>query len=75
MRTIALRLDPETRRKLEILAQATGYQRELLVAEAVRRFVDAELETLSALQQEAAKAAADSGKDAPPLPERWNLIV
>jgi predicted transcriptional regulator len=74
MRTIALRLDPETRRKLEILAQATGCRRELLVAEAVRRFVDAELETLAALQKETGEKTGPDD-DTPPPPERWNLIV
>lgn len=53
MKTIALRLDPETRKKLELLAEATGCSRERLVAEAVQRFVEAELEALAAILREA----------------------
>jgi predicted transcriptional regulator len=44
--TIALRLDPETREKLDLLAEASGYSPATLVAEAVRRFVDFELAAL-----------------------------
>lgn len=76
MRTIALRLDADTRRKLEIIAQATGCQHELLVAEAVRRFVDAELAALLAMQENASQApSATSSEKARPLPENWKIIV
>ena len=67
--TIALRLDPETREKLDLLSEATGYAPATLVAEAVRRFVDLELTAMLAAREE------QEGDEKPPLPERWNLIV
>lgn len=76
LRTIALRLDPETRQKLDAIAEATGYRHELLVAEAVRRFVDAELAAMALLQS--AGAQAETGgkeEEQPPLPENWKIIV
>lgn len=73
MQTIALRLDPDTRYKLEQLAHATGLARSTIVAEAVRRFVDAELAALIALGEELPMPEADD--EQPALPERWNLIV
>ncbi len=72
MYTIALRLDPETRYKLEQLARATGRTRASLVAEAVGRFVDAELTRLVA---EGKKEQPDQDGNSPDTPERWNLIV
>ncbi|MDL2207786.1 hypothetical protein LJB82_03585 [Desulfovibrio sp. OttesenSCG-928-M16] len=78
MRTIALKLDPETRRKLELLAEITGYQRELLVAEAVRRFVEVELEAVVAIQaaeRDREQADPSAKPKAPPLPENWKIIV
>lgn len=78
MMTIALRLDPETRHKLELLAEATGYSRATLVAEAVRRFVDTELALLMTLQDqtEGATPSMDEAKEESQGPiERWNLIV
>ena len=73
--TIALRLAPETRHKLEELARVTGYTRSSLVAEAVRRFVDAEIAALVAggkvfLTED---TPADEQEKAPA--ERWNIIV
>jgi predicted transcriptional regulator len=70
--TIALRLDPETREKLDFLAEASGYSPATLVAEAVRRFVDVELAALAAAQAE--QAEKGEGGAAAPV-ERWNLIV
>lgn len=67
--TIALRLDPETRQKLDLLAEATGYSPATLVAEAVRRFVDLELAALAAARKKG------TAGDEPPPPERWNLII
>lgn len=72
MITIALRLDPETRQKLEALAEATGWRRADLVAEAVRRFVDAEYAALLALQAETAKPGDD---EAPPRLRPWKITV
>jgi len=69
--TIALRLDPETRKKLDLLAEASGYSSATLVAEAVRRLVDFELAALAAAQAEQAK---NSDNDAPP-PINWKLTV
>ena len=69
--TIALRLDPETRAKLDLLAEASGYSPATLVAEAVRRFVDLELAALAAAQAEQAK----NGDGDVPSVERWNVIV
>lgn len=66
--TIALRLDPETRHKLDLLAEAGGCPPAALVAEAVRRFVDSEFAALATAQEQA------QDEDGPP-PERWNLIV
>lgn len=62
MTTIALRLDPDTRHKLELLAKATGYSRSALVHEAVRRFVDAELNGLLALQAQIAETGTSGGQ-------------
>ena len=70
--TITLRLDPETREKLDLLAEASGYSPATLVAEAVRRFVEFELAALAAAQAEQAK---NGDSAAPPSFERWNLIV
>ena len=72
MFTIALRLDPETRYKLEQLARATGLTRASLVAEAVSLFVDAELARLVA---EGKKGQPEQDDNSPDTPERWNLIV
>ena len=44
---IKLRLDPETREKLDWLAAASGQSSATLVSEAVRRFVELELATLA----------------------------
>jgi len=69
--TIALRLDPETREKLDLLAEASGYSPATLVAEAVRRFVDFELATLAAAQAE--QAEKGDGDALPPI--GWKLTV
>lgn len=71
-KTIALRLDPETRARLDLLAEATGYSPATLVAEAVRRFVDAELTALAAMQEEDGQERNEAG---PSKHERWNLII
>ena len=72
MFTIAIRLDPETRSKLELLARVTGQSHAFLVAEAVRRFVDTEL---SALAAEVKKEQARQADNHDGAPERWNIIV
>jgi predicted transcriptional regulator len=69
MMTIAIRLDPEVRYKLEHLARITGKTRSSLVAEAVRLFVDAQMIAL------AAGAQGEESEDAAAGPERWNIIV
>ena len=69
--TIALRLDPETREKLDLLAEVSGYSLATLVAEAVRRFVDHELIALAAEQAQQEKNS-DTGT---PPPINWKLIV
>ena len=69
--TIALRLDPETREKLELLSEASGYSPATLVAEAVRRFVDVELVALAAAQAE----QMAEGKGGAAAPIRWKLKV
>jgi len=69
--TIALRLDPETREKLDLLAEASGYSPATLVAEAVRRFVDFELAALAAAQAEQAK---NGDGEAKPI-INWKLTV
>lgn len=83
METIALRLDPDTRHKLELLAEATGYSRSTLVHEAVRRFVETELAFVLTLRENAAGPALAPGgqnektpeTEEAPLPERWKIIV
>lgn len=74
MVTIALRLDPETRRKLELLAKATGYRRSQIVGEAVRRFVDAEYAALLALQEQGGAQQQDD-RALTELSARWKVIV
>ena len=46
--TIAIRLDPETRSKLELLSRATGHSRSFHVAAAVRMVVEPEYVVLLA---------------------------
>lgn len=72
MTTITLRLDPETRQKLEVLAEATGWRRADLVAEAVRRFVDAEYAAL--LETQTDMEEPEEGED-PPKPQAWKITV
>ncbi|MDR2489164.1 MAG: ribbon-helix-helix domain-containing protein [Desulfovibrio sp.] len=72
MSTIAIRLDPEVRHKLEQLARMTGRTRSSLVAEAVRRFVDAEIAEASAGGE---KGGTEQADNAVGMPERWNIIV
>lgn len=72
--TIAIRLDPETRAKLEILAQATGHTRSFIVGEAVRLVVEAEYAALLARSKEEGGSVKDE-EELTPAPERWNLIV
>ena len=77
MFTIAIRLDPETRSKLERLTLATGQTRGFLVAEAVRRFVDSELAklTLEAKQDQAGQDQQGQAGHPDSTPARWNIIV
>ena len=84
METIVLRLDRDSRRKLKLLAEATGSPRSALVHEAVRRYVDAELTALlsqrkneeSALRGSSDEAKEEDKQDAVrPLPEHWKIIV
>lgn len=72
MTTITLRLDPETRQKLEVLAKATGWRRADLVAEAVRRFVDAEYAALLEAQTDSEEREKD---ESPPKPRVWKITV
>ena len=68
---IKLRLDPETREKLDLLAEASGYESATLVAEAVRRFVELEFAALAAARAE--QPENDKGVATPPV--RLKLIV
>lgn len=72
--TIMLRLDPETRKRLKALAEATGWRQADLVAEAVSRFVDAEYAALLELQ---AQAAGEEGTatGSLPKPQTWKITV
>jgi predicted DNA-binding protein len=67
---IKLRLDPETREKLDLLAEASGHASATLVAEAVRRFVELEFAAFAAAQ-----ADPESVKDGAAPPARLKLIV
>lgn len=73
MRPIAIRLDPDTRRRLKLLSDVTGYSREALVDEAVRRFVDAELAAL--IEQQRLSASQTEEAEASQPPERRHFIV
>lgn len=75
MYTIALRLDPDTRSRLELLARVTGRTRPSLVAEAVTRFVDAELARLASEAEKEHKERAEQAGSAGDANERWNIIV
>ena len=68
---IKLRLDPETRKKLDLLAEASGFSSAALVSEAVRRFVELEFAALAAAQ---ADQSENSEGEATP-PARLKLIV
>jgi len=68
---IKLRLDPETREKLDLLAEASGNSSAALVAEAVRRFVELEFAALTATQDD----QPENGKDGATPPVRLKLIV
>ena len=76
MVTIAIRLDPETKRKLTVLSKATGYQPALIVAEGVRRFVENEYAALVARHEQEMRAleAEGTGERLPPH-ESWNIVV
>ena len=73
MFTIALRLPPETRFKLELLARLSGRTRSFLVSEAVRRFVDAELAEYSAAAQEQCARTGPSNERE--TQDGWNIVV
>jgi predicted transcriptional regulator len=68
---IKLRLDPETREKLDLLAEASGYSSATLVAEAVRRFVEFECAALMDAQAD----QPENGQDGTTPPARLKLIV
>jgi len=68
---IKLRLDPDTREKLDVLAEASGYDPATLVAEAVRRFVELECAALVAAQAD----QPENGKGGATPPVRLKLIV
>ena len=68
---IKLRLDPETRKKLDLLAEASGYSSATLVSEAVRRFVELEFAAFAAAQA----GQPENGADGATLPVRLKLIV
>ena len=68
---IKLRLDPETRKKLDLLAEASGVSPAALVSEAVRRFVEFEFAALVAAQAD----QPEKGKDGATPPVRLQLIV
>jgi len=68
---IKLRLDPETREKLDLLAEASGYASATLVSEAVRRFVEFEFAALAAAQAD----QPENGQVGATPPLRLKLIV
>ena len=67
---IKLRLDPETREKLDLLAETSGSSPASLVSEAVRRFVEFEFAALTA-----ETVQPGNGKDGAMPPVRLKLIV
>ncbi len=75
MSTIAIRLDPETRYKLEILAKASGQSRSVIVAEGVRRFVDACFAELVAKGGTAGEGGTENEGEGGTKPGSWNVIV
>jgi predicted transcriptional regulator len=68
---IKLRLDPETREKLDQLAEVSGHPPATLVSEAVRRFVELEYAALASAQAE--QPGNDDGETKAPI--RLKLIV
>ena len=68
---IKLRLDPETRKKLDLLAEASGCSSAALVSEAVRRFVELEFAALAAAQAD----QPENGEGGTTPPVRLKLIV
>ena len=76
MYTIGVRLDPETRLKLEHLARVTSRSRSAIVAEAVRNFVDAQwADLLDQAKTKQSRASNQDRDDDPGDPSGWNLIV
>lgn len=81
MATIAIRLDPDTRRKLALLAKATGRTRSSLVAEAVQRFVNEGFQQVVAevgqrpVQTGGISVEIDDEADGTEALNRWNIIV
>lgn len=76
---IALRLDQDTREKLDVLANATGWRRADIVSEAVRRFVNQGLAELMELQERGElpgmRTGGSDGDDEPPLTGGRKIIV
>ena len=83
MQPIVLRLSPEVREKVELLARVTGVSRETIVAEAVGRFVDQQLLALAEavkaggvqVASDVQQAGSDPSSPEIPAPERWKIIV
>lgn len=71
MGIIKLRLDPETRTKLDLLAEVSGNSPAALVSEAVRRFVELEFAALAAGQTD----QTENGRGEATSSARLKLIV
>lgn len=73
MKTIVLRLDPETRARLEALAKARRRTPSSLVAEAVGLYVDREMERLVEEVREAGES--DGPEEEKAAARLWNVRV
>jgi predicted transcriptional regulator len=68
---VTLRLDPETRERLDRLAKATERSRSALAAEAVRQFVDLNEWQIAAIENGVREAEASRFIDHAKLKSKW----
>jgi predicted transcriptional regulator len=74
--TVSARLNPDTAKKLELLAKATTRSKSYLVAEAIETYVDEQAWQIEAIKdgiQEADKGQFATDKEVEKTFKRWDL--